>query len=456
MPNENELLRALCCPLPENIAWRKGQGDFHGAKHLIKAALSRDLPELLRRRLQAELLLIDRLPDDYPDTFGDLLAQLQERIPGFTAHELHALEDGGWLDYIVLDGEKRYFDGQCSSLLKANPSVAARAGRPHTPRSPLLDAFIAQLKEKGEIACRTRVRASVSLREDAFRAGETYRVHLPIAAKTAQQSDIRLIASSDAPAHIADEAAPQRTVFFEQQRMENKPFTIEYEYTARIRYFDPARPRVLYPDAPAPTQDDLAPDAPHLLVTPLIRSVADEAVKNAKTPLAKARALYDYVTTNIVYSFMREYQTIENGAEYALLNGKGDCGIQALLFIALCRACGIPARWQSGLFTEPGDVGSHDWAQFYTDETGWLFADCSFGGSAYRRGAAERWNFYFGNLDIYRMAANSRYYTPFDPPSAFLRADPYDSQRGEIETPARGLKGSEYTASREVTAQNVL
>ena len=34
--------------------------------------------------------------------------------------------------------------------------------------------------------------------------------------------------------------------------------------------------------------------------------------------------------------------------------------MQALLFITMCRIAGVPARWQSGLYAEPGSVGMHD------------------------------------------------------------------------------------------------
>ena len=37
---------------------------------------------------------------------------------------------------------------------------------------------------------------------------------------------------------------------------------------------------------------------------------------------------------------MREYFTISNISEYAATNLKGDCGVQAILFITLCRIAG--------------------------------------------------------------------------------------------------------------------
>ena len=64
---------------------------------------------------------------------------------------------------------------------------------------------------------------------------------------------------------------------------------------------------------------------------------------------------------------------------------------------------------------------------------GWLFADPSFGGGAYRNKNEKRWNFYFGNLDPFRMVANSEFQYDLLPEKKFLRSDPYDNQVGEVE-----------------------
>ena len=73
----------------------------------------------------------------------------------------------------------------------------------------------------------------------------------------------------------------------------------------------------------------------------------------------------------------------------------------------------------------------HDWAEFYTPQYGWLPADPSVG----RRKSAdpEVRDFLFGHLDAYRMIANVDCEQQFDPPKKFLRSDPVDNQRGELE-----------------------
>ena len=147
---------------------------------------------------------------------------------------------------------------------------------------------------------------------------------------------------------------------------------------------------------------------------------------------------------------MREYFTIECIPEYCAINLKGDCGVQALLFITLCRMSGIPARWQSGLYATEYYTGCHDWAQFYVAPYGWVFADPSSGGSAWRAGEKERWNYYFGNLDIFRMPANSEIQKEFIPEKKWLRIDPIDNQRGEFEYEDHGLRFSQLDVSQEL------
>ena len=125
------------------------------------------------------------------------------------------------------------------------------------------------------------------------------------------------------------------------------------------------------------------------------------------------------------YAYVRAYRLIENGAEYAAANLRGDCGLQALLFITLCRILGIPARWESGLMADPTYIGSHDWAQFYTEAWGWLPVDCSFGGAGYRKNSPERRAFYLGQ---HRPLAHGRQHallrSPSSPPASTCAATP--------------------------------
>ena len=141
---------------------------------------------------------------------------------------------------------------------------------------------------------------------------------------------------------------------------------------------------------------------------------------------------------------------MESIADGCARNLVGDCGIQATLFITLCRCAGIPARWESGLAAGPaGSCGAHDWAKVYIAPLGWFPVDLSRGGTAFARGKEELQKFYFGNLECDRMVANRTVQADFGIPKQHWRADPYDNQVGEIETAERALDYSEYDRSKE-------
>ena len=260
-------------------------------------------------------------------------------------------------------------------------------------------------------------------------------MHLPIPKVCQQVSNIEILDASPEITSIAPEDAAQRTVYFETVLQENQQFMVEYAYDYHVDYVE------LDPEKASAEQPDFCTNeqAPHIVFTPYLRALLEEILDGETNPVKKARKIYDFVTTKVMYSYMREYFTIPCIPEYAALNLKGDCGVQALLFITLCRMTGIPARWQSGLYATEFYTGCHDWAQFYVAPYGWVFADLSFGGSAWRMGNTERWNYYFGNLDIFRMPANSEIQAEFIPEKKWLRIDPVDNQRGEMEYEDHGL-----------------
>ena len=194
----------------------------------------------------------------------------------------------------------------------------------------------------------------------------------------------------------------------------------------------------------------LEEQSPHIRFTPYLRNLAEQIVGKEKDPLKAAEKIYDYITTKVKYSYMKEYFLIPQIPQYCAENLRGDCGVQALLFITLCRICGIPAKWQSGLYAIPGYVGPHDWAMFYVRPYGWLYADPSFGGAAFREGDEERRKFYFGNLDPFRMAANNAFSVPFACRKRFRPIDPYDNQSGEIESEERGFSSREVESTKEI------
>ncbi len=424
---------SLSMPLPEDILKRKWAGDFDGAIKAIDARLKMELPDMLRARLECEKERIRRLPTQYPFTREEALARLREIVPSVTEEQFDEWELQGRIDFIYVKGEKRYFV-RCHRSITKHPELVRQAGREVKPDNDWLDPMIREIKEKGSLTRRITMETSVYVDEEDFVPGD-YLAHLPYPMPSAQQSDIRLLEGE--PDGFAPEGAPASTAWWRRHLTEWREFALKYSYVSCIRYADPlhqpAPEAPLYPNEPAPCADDLAEYGAFMRFTPYLKALAADVTKAAVTDVDKAWKCYEFVTTKVDYSFMRDYFQIDNINEYCAVNLRGDCGLQALLFIILCRISGIPARWQSGMAIEPSYSGSHDWAQFYLKGWGWLFADCSYGGSAFRFGAKERHEFFFGNLDPMRMVATRAFQAPLTPELTTLRVDPYDNQAGEIQ-----------------------
>ena len=117
----------------------------------------------------------------------------------------------------------------------------------------------------------------------------------------------------------------------------------------------------------------------------LVRHTAERAVGRIKDPLARGKAIYDWVLENTSYD--PSLPGIGRGDIEAMLDSghlSGKSADISLLFVGLCRAIGIPARPifgqridSSRLFAGLGATGNLSTAQqcraeFYTPGYGWI------------------------------------------------------------------------------------
>lgn len=175
-----------------------------------------------------------------------------------------------------------------------------------------------------------------------------------------------------------------------------------------------AKSRPTENDRPAPR--DLGPDA----LVPIdgeIAATAREVTKGARTPLEKARAIYEYVTSTMHYD--KSGQGWGRGdAIRACDVRRGNCTDFHSLIIGMARSCKIPARFVIG-FPLPEDQkqgaipGYHCWAEMYVEGIGWLPVDSSEASKhPEKRGA------FFGGLDANRVEFTRGRDLELEPPAS--------------------------------------
>ncbi len=147
----------------------------------------------------------------------------------------------------------------------------------------------------------------------------------------------------------------------------------------------------------------------------IIGELFAQETRGMQDPLAKARAIYDYVIATMRYD--KSGTGWGNGdAIWACTAKRGNCTDFHSLFIGMMRAAGIPARFEIG-FPLPEDQhggtipGYHCWAQFYVEPYGWIPVDAS---EAWKH--PEKKNYFFGAHDDNRLQFSVGRDIRLDPP----------------------------------------
>ncbi len=433
-------------------------GQFREAALMLSNALHQ-AGRNARRRLELEFELdrLERIRKDFPLSREALFAQVRAAVRDVTPEEFAQWLAEGRFDSRVIDGQTRFMRSSVRNLFYRHPELESRRLNARDPgpveraRLETCRAILAAAQTQAApyvLPKRFHVEMVVTVRTNAAPAGAPLRCWLPIPREYPFQRDFKLLGSEPPAKKINPPQSPIRAVYLEQPARAGAPtpFRIEYEYTAwGVRFL--INPETVRPVNPKDRRISAwLREAPHVEFTPQMRALSAEILGGETHPYRVAKRCYDWIVSNIRYSLAVEYSTLRNISEYCRTRRYGDCGQEALLFITLCRLNGIPARWQSGWNTFPGDEDIHDWTEIWLEPYGWMPVDPYMGiwASQYVRtlSADEKRlikDFYFGGLDQWRMAANSDHSRELRPRKRAPRSDNVDFQRGELECNGRNL-----------------
>jgi transglutaminase-like putative cysteine protease len=112
---------------------------------------------------------------------------------------------------------------------------------------------------------------------------------------------------------------------------------------------------------------------------PIIRKAVADAVGAEKNPYWIARKIYRYVHDHMHYERVGGWDV----APKLLERGSGSCSEYSYVFISLCRAAGLPARYAGALVVRRDDASwddvFHRWVEVYLPPYGWIPVDPSRG-----------------------------------------------------------------------------
>lgn len=381
------------------------------------------------------------LEEYYTLTEEELFKKLTDEIKDFSKDEFEDLKKNKRLDYRVSDGKIMYSRNTVSSLANTYIEYGNRARTVEFDRHVWRDEVLDMAEKEERTESVIRIRHVLNIAENIE---GPFRVHIPFPLARSIVKEVKFIDASETLVKLPQPEEHMATAYFEG---DGREYFVEYEVRNSIDVFkskDSVRKNIEEGLLSDPSEY-LGEKPPGMVFTDFLRSLAMRLAEGKSDKLSQARSIYDYITTKVEYRYVPPYFTIRDIPSYCADNLRGDCGVQALLFITLCRILGIPATFESGIDAKPGSIGPHDWARFYIEEYGWLYADLSYGGDAYRQGQLDLWNFFFGNVDPFRIPFNEDFLEELVPPKRFGREDPYDNQTGEAENSDSGLRDNQLS-----------
>lgn len=422
----------------------------------ILLALNIWLPRQMRHKYSWERDLSQRYAVDFDRTEKDVKNYIQEYIPDVTDAQIEDWTKSGKLESMVIGKRRMYFHSAAPNLFRIVPELAALKAEKDSSSGleghqiidsqtiPVIEKTVEDNLAAGKpdpyyaLPKRMRVTYRLTVPANTLRPGKHLRCWLPYPrTDVGRQSDVKFIEAgvngvpySKDKIIFSDPECAHSSLYMEAeaQRWKDVTFYEVFEYVSCGEWHPIDSSKVLPYNTESPEYKEYTAEREkHLIFTERIRRTADSLTAGIENPYLQAKAIYSWIDKTFPWASAREYSTIENIPEYVLSSGHGDCGQVTLLFMTLCRAKGIPTRWQSGFMMHPGDKNLHDWCEAYFEGYGWVPVDQSFGVTPYGG------YFFLGGIEPYRMIVNTDFGREMSPAKNYPRSETVDFQRGEVE-----------------------
>lgn len=402
-------------PIPEFIKREILLGNIKNAELMINNYMKNSNDDMIKERLNIELERLKRIDHAFPLKRKDVLKSLKSNIKNFENIELEDLIKKGVVERFFINGEERFPEKTLDNIFFLDNEMKKRKLMEKKENNELLENRIKKIIE-GDVK-RYRITAGIEIK---LEKEAPYRVWLPVPIENDSITNVKILKTYPEKFKLSENSRQRTINFFDTE----KKFMVEFSYEISETRLSKKGSSI--------KGDYLDEKLPHVVFTDHLKYLTERIISGEKNDYKKAWKIYKWITENIYYSYVPPYIYFDNISEYTVTNLRGDCGFMAILFITMCRIAGLPAKWQSGWYITPDKATPHDWAQVYLDDYGFIPIDASFGNVL--KGNSKYRDFYFGNLDGFRMIANEDFQVPFDPDKKYLRSDPIDNQIGEVET----------------------
>lgn len=439
-------------------------GNLKEAAFLADSLKKTSRDEKIRWKADSLAEITKRILLDFSIAEEGIDTLLGKAIPGYRPEEKAAWEEKGWLENRTINGEKRYFNRAVSNLVLLKNFHLNRSYRDtlaaRNPKTLFRKNHTAEIMKKSSgdfspvLPVYVEVIYTITVKPDAVPPGETVRCWLPFPKESnIRQTDVYLLGvSNENYFHLAPDSVVHRTIYMEEKARRGIPtmFQIAFSYYSRGQYFDPDKMKILqYNKNTELYKKYTGEQPPHIRFTNEVKRLADSLAGNESNPYEIVKSFYYWFYNNIPWAGALEYSIMPDIPGFTLKNRRGDCGMQTFLLMSMLRYKGIPVKWQSGWMVHPGAENLHDWCEVYYEGIGWVPLDISFN-LQYSTDKKLK-EFYITGIDSYRLIINDGVAGKLYPEKKYLRSEPYDFQRGELEWEGGNLYFDQWDYDIKIT-----
>jgi hypothetical protein len=410
---------------------------------LVKKSCCNDLSVL--NIADSIVQIAERIAIDFSLTDEQVSEQLGKRIRSYSVEDKLEWEEKGWLEYRPIDGNKMFFKRSVSNLILLKKFYEEKEFRQkETSEDPemvfRLNHTTESIKISGSqsnpvVPVNVGITYTITVHPDVVPDGETIRCWMPWPkANHTRQKKIVLLNTSNQLYRISPDTAIHSTLYMEGKAKNGAPtiFRITYRYESNAQYFYLSNLTIIPYNRESDTfKKYTSEQPPQITFSDDIKHLADSITGDEKNPAVIVRKIYLWFKENIPWTRALEYSIMANIPEYVYNNRRGDCGMQTFLYMSMLRYKGIPVRWQSGWMIPPGAENLHDWCEVYFEGAGWIPSDVSY--DLQKSDIKVISEYYLSGIDSYRLIVNDGVAGNLYPEKHFMRSEPYDFQRGEVE-----------------------
>ena len=197
--------------------------------------------------------IAERISLDFSLSETDADNQIKKLIGSFSSEEKSNWEKKGWLEWKMIDGEKKYFNRAVSNLLliKSFNEAGDQRSKDISDEPEMIFRLnhTRQIIKSSEnqsnpvIPVKMEITYTLTVHADAVPDGEKIRCWLPWPKNgNARQTGIKLLSTSNPEYIISPDTAIHSTLYMEESSKKGVPavFRIKYEYISDGQYFKTA------------------------------------------------------------------------------------------------------------------------------------------------------------------------------------------------------------------------